>query len=220
MPVLASEVIDVVRDVHPSFTREDFPEKMLRRALERYQQALVSKVLQRRPQALVSATQTTALPLATFSAGVALPALRLAIREVIAQLASDATFSGQVPVTLIAPTTVFSPPSFPWASIDGNTLVLGGVAQDWIGYASVAVKYVARPTLPLNSTALVLPDEAMETCAAAVTAFAAVRAVGLPGTIDIDASWYHDRARDAEAEFLRHLAAQARGEAVRILEVW
>jgi hypothetical protein len=220
MTILASQVVDVVRDLHPAFTPEDFPAKLLRRALERAQHQLVSQIVRVRPSALAVTAQLTALPLATFANGIALPAGRLYVREVIAQLASDATFTGSVPVNLVAPTTVYTPPSFPSAAIDGNTLVLGGVAQDWTSYASVTVKYIATPTLPLDATALVLPDDAMDACVQAVAAFAALRAVGLPGPIDIDPVEYQQLASDAASAFLTRITNQGKAEALRILEVW
>lgn len=220
MTITAGAVIDGVRDMHSAFTPEDFSNAILRRFLTRYQHELAGKIIRVRPQVLSLTSLVTALPLATFANGIAVPA-RLYVRDCYAQLVSDATFTGQVPVTLIAATTRFAPGSFPNAILDGSTLTLNGVDKDWVSYGSVTLRYAPLPaSLAGDTTALILPDESIDTCIQKTAAFCALRAVGLPGSIDIDPTMYAQIARDAEADFLGHLTDQFRAEATRIIEVW
>lgn len=220
-PFTAREVILHVRDMHVAFTKEDVPTSLLLRFLARRYRRLLGKIIEIRPEVLEGLALVTASPgaLLTFPT-IALPA-RLYVQRVEAQLIADPSPSGSVGVEMVDRSVLRWAHRFPVASISGNTLVLGGVARDWISYASVSVVYIPSPGIALSEpSALVVPEDALDVLVNGLAADAAQRVAGLSPNIGIDPVAYAQLAAASEAEYLGSLTNQMRPEVIRTIEVW
>lgn len=222
MSLTAGVVLDHARDLHAAFVPQRNPDAVGRRALTRYQQALVRRIVGLgRAQALPLSDATVTLPLADFAAGIDLTAEYA--REVLHVKSVHARPQGAADDTLASPVDLVNVArrfgAARAATVDGTRLRLVGTAADWSGVQSVTIRAVQLPADVLtNATALVLPGDALEACACAVASLWAQRLAGIP-EMQIDPVQFVTLQTTAENAFLDRLLAQARAEPLRIRRV-
>lgn len=213
----AGTVISEARDAHPEFMPDRSPQGLVRRFVDRYQRELVGKILEIRP-AFFDSTMTTAMPLGTFDSGITMPSA-MYIKQVIAQLASDATQYGQSQVELMPWANRLGLCSMPAASLNGDKLILLGMAEDWAQYSSISTRYVALPAeLVTDAVNLILPDYAKSACITATSAFLARRLAGRRDST-VNLGPFIQEALDTEQALLNLIGRQGGAEAMRIRDV-
>lgn len=218
MAFTAADVIDAARDRHPSFDPKAQPESVLLRGLQQYARSLASLVMRWRPSAMVATELVTALPLASFSAGITLPA-HLFIQSIMTVRLGYSSPQEEQPVRLLplAQRTRFGAP-FPAAFVQSGTLFLTGRPTDWANYTSVTVRYVPVPTVSTAATQLPFTDDAMTPMVAWLAAFMGARRQGMDDAPP--RGFGKGEAIDAEELFLQHLQRQSAGEDTVIQDVY
>jgi hypothetical protein len=216
--LLAGDVIEDARDMHPAFDKNRNPQKVVRRALSRYVGYLLGKI-DLIDESGLSLEVSTAMPLAVFANGIVLPANR-GVREVVAVDAAGKRY----PIDIIPvgqrndrQTRVAS------AWIVNGVLYLNGSAATWNGVTSIAVSYTPLAGLVVADTDLLaVPDNARSACAEAVALFMARRGQtdkdgDLPPIVLQD---FIDRAKQAEAAFLEEVGDALSSQTFRVRDVW
>lgn len=219
MTITAAAVLLAARDQHPAFTPQRCPDAMLWRVLSQYHQRLVGRVAAFRAQVLAPTRQTITLPLADFDAGGTLAASPLRVLDADAALTGAETAT---PVEIVPYGARLHPHHFPAIAIEDTTVTLLDTADRWQPYASVSVRYVGVPAaLTSGAATLILPDDAIGTCAAHLAAFMATRlaADGQPLTRGV-VGILRDDAASSEADWLGRLGTMRTSEVSRIREVY
>jgi hypothetical protein len=199
--LVAKDIIDAARDLHPVFDRRRHPGGVLLRALSRYQRTLAAQIIQYNPSVLTQ-VQTTNLPLPDFDAGVTLPDFKYpAGVEAEMPPESGGTVNRKHQVDLVPWQARFR-----WhlgAFIRNNTLYLTGTALDWVGFQAVRFYYVPEAeTLNSETDVLVLPN-AVEPCLTAYLGHVmAQRSKGDPTAAGLDAREFRVTWREAEDQLL------------------
>lgn len=217
MALLASDVIRAARDAHPAFTPGRVAPPVAWRALLRIHQTLVAQVARTSPDVLTPTVVTAALPLASFSAGIALGTAVLQPLDVTA-------FDGQgnpSQVELVPYNVRATAIRHPAATLLGTTCYLLGDAAWWAPWVSAQVRLIAQPSQTLtDATTLALPDDALDVCAAKLAQVFATRLVENGQPLVTNAGQLAADAQQAEALFLERVGAFKRPQAFRIREVF
>ena len=217
MALLASDVIRAARDAHPAFSPGRVAPPVAWRALLRIHQALVGQVARTSPDVLTPTVVTASLPLASFSAGIALGASILQPLDVTA-IDSAGNLSA---VELVAYNVRATAIRHPAATMLGTTCFLLGDAPWWSQWASVQVRFIPQPTMALtDATTLALPDDALDVCAAKLAFAMATRLVENGQPAVANSAELAATAREAEALFLERVGAYKRPQTLRIREVF
>lgn len=217
MAILAGDVIDEARDLHPAFDKNRNPVKIVRRALSRYVTDLLSKINQIDETAL-TIEQLTVMPLGVFANGIVLPANR-GVQEVGAVDTQGRVLS----VDLIPAGQRDQPRKRATAWIINGVLYLSGVASDWNTVASVSVRYTpAAGQVLTDADVLALPDSARSTVIAALGAFMAKRGqTDKDGDLPpIDVQTFAADAAKAEGDYLAEVANTLTSQVFRVRDVW
>lgn len=220
MALLASEVINHMRDMHPAFGPERTPTGVCLRFLTRWQLRFLSTISTIRPEKLAVQT-TVSLPLANFSQGAPLPATCDFPQTVTAQRIDDPTQYGQVPVEVVPYDLRLDPVKMPAATVSGpGYLLLLGKPEDWQWYASLTLRYVPNPVAVTQvSTPLSVPDDALDVAVAALAAFAAGR-IETDVEPPINLGNLQTEAQVAERSYIETLKEPSGSQVIRIAERW
>lgn len=217
MALLAGDLIDEARDLHPAFDKNRNPQKIVRRELSRYVTRLLSKIDQIDEAALTIEAETV-MPLAVFANGIVLPANRN-VQEVVAVDAQGRKY----PVEIIPAGQRDSIRQAATAWIINGVLYLNGTAATWNQVAKVAVRYTpVAGQVATDATVVPLPDSARPPIIAALAAFMAKRGHtdkdgDLPPVI-VDG--FRADLRESEGEFLEEVGNSRTSQVFRVRDVW
>jgi hypothetical protein len=176
MTLLAGDVIDAARDRHAAFDRERAPQGVCLRFLSQSARRLHGKIMEI-DEDVLRVEQNTVLPLADFSAGIALPANRTIVGVTVQDRSAVNPRSFDID---LVPANLRNDRNTPAAAAwqIGNKLYLRGAASDWTQYGSIAVSTVPIPPLVAKSSDVIdLPDTALEALADAIALQLAKRGV-------------------------------------------
>ena len=217
MAILAGDVIDEARDLHPAFDKNRNPVKIVRRALSRYVSDLIAKINEI-DETAITLEQSTPMPLAVFANGITLPANR-GVQEVGAVDLQGNVIS----VDLIPAGQRDQPHKMATAWIINGVLYLNGLAANWNSVASISVRYapVAGQVLT-DADLLSLPDSARSAVVGALAAFMAKRGqTDKDGDLPpIDVQQFLTDAAKAESEFLTEIGNTLTSQVFRVRDVW
>jgi hypothetical protein len=226
MALLAGDVINHARDMHPALSVVNAPAVVGYRAISRFQGDLVEQIAARQPGFLAE-TLTVALPLATFASGINLTTLItsgwLALEDMFARLTSDSD-------TTRWPLRCENVPwgqrdmAQPWPAFTmrNDVLYLLGTETDWSVMSSLRISYTAQPAdVTQDSSALVVPLDARETLATSLCAFYLSRLVSEPThrvTSEMASVW--DTKADTErSRFLGRIGRTGQKQRFRVRNV-
>ncbi|MGH3428480.1 MAG: hypothetical protein ACRDQZ_13085 [Mycobacteriales bacterium] len=213
MAITAATVIDEARDRHAAFDRKRIPDRMARRFLSNYAIQLHGRILAIDPDAL-RVDVVTALPLADFDAGIALPAGVRYIADVVTTEPDTVANPRTVPVTLL-PAAQRNAPNGPLAAVwqVGSTVYLRSPATLWRYMGSITIAYVPLPVelADLNAV-LPVPDAAKLACVESVAAFMARRGSTDSSAPEIDLQEFNQEKTEAEGAYLADVANRLTGQ--------
>jgi hypothetical protein len=153
--LVAGDVIESARGLHPSFNKLRHPDPLLIRALSRYQRELLARII-RLDSSLAVAFFDQALPLADFSAGIAVPPYKYPFGA-----AAISATGKQHHMDLVS--WEASKLYHHAAYLLNGVLFLAGKEHNWTSYATIRFLYVPEPsavTLSLGGTLDALPEAA------------------------------------------------------------
>jgi hypothetical protein len=211
MTLLAGDVIESARDRHMAFVRELAPQGMCLRILTQYHRELLGKIA-RIDEDVLRVDTVTAMPLAVFANGIALPANR----TVVAVSAVPTNPNARPFDVTLVPVALRNDRSTPGAAAwqAGDVLYLRGDATNWQNVASIAIATVPVPAPVLTSaTALAVPDTAERAMVENVARALALRGPAKEGLPPIDTSAFIATAADAETAFLNEVRNRLTGRA-------
>lgn len=220
MTLVAGNVIDAARDRHPSFYKEKHPNKMLLRFLSAYAKGLHGKIAAiDEDQLRVDVTAT--LPLASFDAGIALPANVRSITGAVVSYPEPTTFA-PVPIDIIQSderNARNTPAGAAW-QVNGK-LYLAGNADRWSAFNQIAISLILLPdTLQTLADVLAVPDAAELACIENCALFLARREFNeSDGDTKLNLSTYVGAAADAERAFLDDVKNNVAGRTFYTLDV-
>lgn len=217
MTLTAKQVIEAARDEHASFDDRRHPDRPLVRMLSRYQKQLLARAMERNVAPFVL-VQETALPLADFDAGIALPAHKV-IQHVDAVSATDPARKRRVEILDWGHHA--DPVPFPSVFIEAGVLYLRGVANSWNEYGQLRVFYVAEPVvLTAPASTFILPDSAESALISRTAAYMAQRGHADEQLPAADAAFFATRAAGVEADWLDEIARQRHVQLLQTREVF
>lgn len=218
MAFTAAEVLDGARDFHPSFDPKTQPESVLLRAVEREARVLAARIAMMRPEAMTWTVTTTALPLANFYAGIALPA-HLLLPQVTALRVGGTSPQDDAPIPVVN-THQRARYGQPWPSafVISGVLYLAATAADWRPYASITTRTLAIPSVPTTATTLPFENDALHVLTMKLAAFMATRRVGMSDAPP--AGLWQTEAMEAERTYLATLARQNAATDIVIQDVY
>lgn len=180
--LVVGDLLNAARDCSPQFDTRLHPDRVLLRFLSRYQRDLIDRLLRLDPSQLVT-TQSYPLPLANFTAGIAIPAYHYPFG---AEVVSGHVGAHPHPVNLV-----------PWTDhtryrhavyLLSNTLFLCGKSADWERFISLTWIYVPEVAdldtssqTALTQTLTALPDSAEPALVAYLAMKMAMRGGADPG---------------------------------------
>ena len=154
--LVAADLIRAGRDQHPTFDDRRHPDPVLLRALSRYQRELLARIIALDPSEAVTHLDT-ALPLADFHAGIAVPVYKYPFGAEVTESGAEHS----TPVDIV-----------PWRSqadhifavyLVNNVLYLCGEDYNWTGYSNLRFLYVPEPAaliLAMTTVLTYLPNAA------------------------------------------------------------
>lgn len=219
MPLLAGTVIDTARDRHAAFTKERHPNKAALRELSAYAKSLHGKILQIDPDVL-RVDVVTALPLAVFDDGIALPANTQYVAEAVARFPATSSRT-PFPITIIdsaARNALNAPRGAAWQV--GNVLYLRSPDTLWRDFDAIALAVVTLPgDLADLTDNLALPDAANFACIERLASFFAGREAEETES-KISTQRFDAKAEKAETEYLNTVRAALTGKSFFTQDVW
>lgn len=230
----AGSAINRVRGMHPAFGALNCPDAICRQQLAADQRSLVSEVFTNAPSyfgpnhTLVQTTALLPIPQvqATFDAGIDLDSNManpdiLGVREVWAQLSSDASQTGQVRVEIQPRGQRFNIGArFPYGWIDGRVFFPGGTFADWSAYSGVyATLLQSAPDFANNTTKLSLDDDCEDVLVYRLAEAMGVRVNALLARKLVDVGYFAEKGAEATAKYLARATANQRGATHRIVDV-
>lgn len=200
MPLLAGDVINDARDLHPTFDDNTHPDAVMVRALNRGQQEIYNDALTRYPS-FQATIQEVELPLDDFDAGVALE---------VPIFVADVTRTSQneeSPLDIIPYDHRFdgNQPYFRCWIMSG-TLYLAGPASLWSDVTKLTIRYSAEcPDLVDLESTLVLPDSARSALVAYCAQVMAARGTQRTDVQPASVSYFGGMADRSKELFLTNL---------------
>ena len=226
MALLAGDVINHARDMHPALSPTNAPAILGYRALSRFQGDLVEQIAARQPGFLAQLL-TVALPLATFADGINLTTLIsggwLALEDMFARGTYD-TDTTRWPIRCN---------NIPWGQRDmvqpwpcftmrNDVLYLLGTETDWAVMSSLRISYTAQPAdLTADASALVVPLDARESLATTLCAFYLWRLVQDPAyrvPAEMAQTW-DEKATTERTRFLARIGRTGQKQSFRVRNV-
>lgn len=218
MTLAVATVVENARSRHPGFDPITHPSGPVVRFLSSYQKELLSKIIGIDPS-LVASEQTTALPLASFEDGIALPTDMLYFHGVVAVDKTHTAANPNLwPITLI-----------PWSQRDahnrparaawqhGGRLYLSGTASSWTQAGSIVISYVPQAAALTLAGNFAVPDLAEMVLESAAARFMALRLMFLGKMTAGEARIFTDDLDRAEATYLNSLVT-AMGSQISTVE--
>lgn len=208
--ILATDIIEAVRDRHKSFDRESAPQGAILRFLSQAVLKLHGKIMEI-DEDILRVEMNTAMPLADFSAGIALPENRTVVGITVQR-------TGNQPASFdidLVPAALRNDRGTPAASAwqIGNKLYLRGDATDWKNYSSIAVSTIPVPPAVVASSASVdLPASALEPLADAV-------ALQMAKRVELPLAPFVAAAADSESAFLDEIRNRTLGRSFTTRDV-
>lgn len=215
MALIAGDVIDTARDWHASFSVRDHPDKGLLRALGACERDLLQRALQVNED-YSRVVASTALPLATFATGIAVPA------NLMIHGAEYVDNTGRAHDIDLKPMMYRDDPAHPLTLYLGDDVVyLRGTAQDWNGLTAINIIYTPEPVMPATLAATLTLEEDARSALTAYLVLMMARRGTLRTDIpkpDVRAAllWYER----AEKEFLHAIANRRAGQTFGVRETW
>lgn len=206
MAFTAADVLDGARDFHPSFDPKTQPDTVLLRAVERAARVLAARVAMIRPEAMTWTSTTTALPMADFSAGIAIPA-HLLLPQVTALRVGGTSPQDDAPIPVVN-TNQRARYGQPWPSafVLSGRLYLAATAADWRPYASITARTLAIPSVSTAATTLPFENDALAVLQLKLAAFMATRRVGMSDAPPV--GMWQAESNEAETVYLNTLSRQ------------
>lgn len=209
-------VIASARELHPDFTKQLAPSRVLRGALSRFQRRLIVKIQAFLPDVFLT-THTVSLPLGTFPESE--PA-----QDHIAYYSGEAIWrdipTRQTDILVQVPFEGRNQVLFPAYAIKNNNIWLVGEEQMWERYSSLEIQYVPDPVdLAADVDLFILPDQALDACIALCAHRMATR-VPKKGNNAPDVRLFFSEAQEAEKVFIDGMGARKRGYTAPKSEVW
>lgn len=198
--LIAGDVINDARDLHPAFDDNTHPDAVMLRALNRAQQELFGDTLVRYPS-FKAVLQEVALPLDDFTAGIALE-VPLFVSDVtrtsqgeespLAVLPWDHRFDGNQPYYRC------------W--IDSGVLYLAPPASIWTTVDQINIRFASEPTdlVALEDT-LAMPDSARSALVNALAQVMAGRGTQRQDIQPPSVAYYSQIASDSREKYLTNL---------------
>lgn len=219
MALAADAIIRAARDADPSFTTGRIAQPLAWRALLRIYLQLVARVVQINPDVLDSAETTTNLPLSAFALSNGIVLASAVLQPLDVMVYNDA--GEPTPVELLPYSARAGTVRHPAATFLGQAVHLLGPADWWTPWSSVVVRYLAQPSQTLvDGTTLGLPDDALDVCAAKLSAWMATRIAGSGQPAVVNAGQLATDADTAEALFLARIGGWKRSQTLRTREVF
>ncbi len=157
------DAISEARAMHPQFDPRQTTDSVLLTEMDNFQYNLLDQVLERDPDAY-AAQQDTVMPLATFDAGIALPA-RHVDKGAEARVGAS---EERLAVEIVPWRNRYAPGTGPPCWILQDTLFLFGTSESWTWADQFRFFYIPEPT-PLTAKADIItlfPDRARQVFAA------------------------------------------------------
>lgn len=218
MAFTVGDVILAARDMNPAFTPQRHPDPVCRRFLSRYTKTLAGKIAALRPRALAATITTVNVASFDFAAGTTLPAFLLVLEAQLHRSGEPA--DALVPVDIIPGGDRFGRrQAVPFGWLDNAQFFLGGRAENYARFDTLAIRTFAMPTTAADADVLPFDDDALDACAAQLAAFLGGRVANSPDTEEFDASTLRGDGAEAERVFLDRIGNQRRAEVWRIKRV-
>lgn len=200
MTLIASDVIEDARDLHPAFDDNTHPDGVLLRALNRLQMQLMGRALERYPS-LYSDTETIALPLTDFALGVSLTQPFF-----VDDLVGVRAGCTDTPIPIIPYEHRSDAQPHLFAYLVNRFLFLGRKASAWNGLDSLTIRYTTTlPQLATLEDELVIPDEARTALSLALAEVMAARGTQREDITPPDVSYFLGKAANAADLWLTNL---------------
>jgi hypothetical protein len=208
MAFTVADVIAEARALHPQFDDRQTPDGVLLTELDNFQHELLDAVLEFDPDAF-GASDDTALPLATFGDGIALPA-RHTDKGCEAQLGGT---DQKVEVPIVPWRNRIRPGTGPSVYILEDTLYLFGSNEDWTWADQITFWYIPLPTAltAVTDTILLFPDRARQVFAGKAAQIMAARGPldpQRPISLEYFAANYAQRAKSFLATYHKRKKAK------------
>jgi hypothetical protein len=224
-PVVASlvarDLIQAARDLSPAFDERRNPSPMLLRLLSTYQRRLAGKVVQRN-QTVLTANQETALPLATFTAGITVPDYKRPLKVWALESGNTADPDPKTEIELVGWTAL--PRYLRGAALKDHVLYLSGVPADWVNFTGIRFEYIpelnALTALTGSGGTLALPNAAEPVLVAYLAYRMAARGVKAEDVEPPDTPRLRQEWLEAEDDFLGELIGQVQAESGIIRDVF
>ena len=218
MALVAGELITSARDEHPTFNDRRHPDPVLLRALSRYQRELFGKLIRLDSQKAVI-YQDTALPLASFDAGIAVPTYKYPSGA--EARTSTCTIGRQLKIVAWERRTEYHHAVY----LRNGVLYLTGLESYWTDYDTIRFFYVPElAALAIDAAAmsavLSLPDAAEATLVAFLALQMAKRGGAGDGETAPDAKVFGGEWVAAEDRFLDEMGRNTQAVSSVIRDVF
>jgi hypothetical protein len=211
----AGTLIDEARDLHPSFTVRHHPDKVLLRQLERREKDMLRRALEIN-ESYRSTTLPTALPLAVFASGIALPANTTVVGADYIDAHGDRFEIQLRPWALRG-----DPAPLRCAYVNAGVVYLRGLAADWTGLTSILIYHTPAPAaLTTKASVLTIGDEAKSHLVADLAFMMAARGHSDPQLSRPDIGPFASERADTWDRFEHAIAHQLDGQEFFIRETW
>jgi hypothetical protein len=220
MAFTAGEVIAAARAYHPAFDSVTHTDEVCFDWLNGFVRRERRRLMAVFPETLIEQAEPTPFPPIVFSEGVSIQNAEM-VFSVQVLTANNGEVRGD-PAALIPLEHLQDPgpwPAVAWVGGGLNRLYLKGGPGDWADYVGVLVNFIAYPT-PLTSLSddVQLPEQFIDSCAANLAVFMAVRS-GAESIGGEQLAYLRGEASEARAAALLGLGAQRAGETFRIREM-
>lgn len=225
-PLLAGQVINHARDLHPSLSTTNAPQQLAYRALSRFQRDLVEEITPRVP-AYLAVEAVAAFPVSPFDAGISLDTLipngwKDLLDGFFVRAGTSPNPGGRVRGTFVPWEQRDMGQRLPAYTFQHNVLFFLGGPSYYANFATFNLGYTPLPADIVNDASpFILPPDCREALAAMLAAFYIKRLVGTP-TFDVDAAGagiFLQDAQDERAKFLTRIWRLGQRQNYRVRDV-